>query len=437
MKSYIYFLIILTIFTGCSSKVEPKPQSLSKQEKAPIQEQIKEKPTVDKKEVLSEQKPIPHIQTNTQEINASKEIKILKSKEIDSNFLKPKKRVRFKKLPKTYLVKSSFGRLSNWKKQDYDLALNLFKQSCKTQKTQKLYKSLCKRASSVTFAKDFLQREFTPYKIRVNKEKDKGLLTGYYEPLLRGCLKKRYPYIYPIYETPDDLIVVDLSSIYPKLKNYRLRGKVVGNKLVPYYTRKETFSKHMKSDVICYTDSKIDLFFLEVQGSGRVKLGNGETIYIGYDNQNGHRYKSIGKYLVQKKEIDLDEVSLQSIREWLNKHPKRIDEVLNHNKSVVFFKEREQPATGSLGLPLTSKRSIAVDRRYIPLGSMLYIDAKVDNKKFNSIVFAQDTGGAIKGPVRADLFLGYGKKAMNIAGELKSPLKLWILLPKNMKKEDI
>jgi membrane-bound lytic murein transglycosylase A len=138
----------------------------------------------------------------------------------------------------------------------------------------------------------------------------------------------------------------------------------------------------------------------------------------------------IGKYLVNKGEIPLKDISLQSIRKWLKDNPGRIDEVLNYNNSVVYFRKKNQPATGSLGLELTPRRSIAVDRKYIPLGSMLYCDASQEDAQFSQIVQAQDTGGAIKGAVRADMFLGFGSKAREIAGGLKAPLKLWIFLPK-------
>ena len=157
---------------------------------------------------------------------------------------------------------------------------------------------------------------------------------------------------------------------------------------------------------------------------------NKKTIFIGYDNQNGYPYNSIGRYLADIGAIPLKDISLQSIKGWLEKNPSKIDEVLNYNKSMVFFRQKEQAASGSLGVTLTPKRSIAVDRRYIPLGSMLYLSAKTDEVDFNHIVMAQDTGGAIKGSVRADIFLGYGEEAKEIAGKLKAPLKLWILLPK-------
>ncbi|WP_455755733.1 murein transglycosylase A [Sulfurimonas sp.] len=346
-------------------------------------------------------------------------------------------KVLFKSLPKTHLLKSTFDDLPDWHEEDYNEALSNFLNSCQTEKTKNIYKELCKEAKYTKSAKIFMQRKFLPYEINTKNGDEKGLLTGYYEPELRGSLKKTKKYKYPIYSTPKDLIIVDLSSIYPHLKNYRLRGKVKGNKLVPYDTRKESSSKHVPADIICYTDSKIDLFFLEIQGSGRVKLTNEKTIFIGYDNQNGHKYRAIGRYLVKIGALKSDEVSLQSIRKWLEENPSRVDEVLHYNKSVVYFKQREQSASGSLGLCLTPERSIAVDRRYIPLGSMLYLNADVEDQNVSKIVLAQDTGGAIKGAIRADMFLGYGKDAMEVAGKLKSPLKLWILLPKNKKATNI
>ena len=343
-------------------------------------------------------------------------------------------KVLFDSLPKTYLVSSDFKNLPLWEKENHDEALENFINSCVSIQTQKRYAHLCEKAKKAKNSKEFIEKEFRPYQVNTINDKEEGLLTGYYEAELKGSLVKTKKYKYPIHTTPKDLIIVDLSSIYPELKNLRLRGKIQGNILVPYDERSESASKNNRaSDVICYTDSKIDLFFLEVQGSGRVKLENGETIFVGYDNQNGHKYSSIGMYLVSIGELTMKEVSLQSIRAWLDANPSRIDEVLHYNKSLVYFKQGYTPATGSLGLPLTASRSIAVDRRYIPLGSMLYLSAKIKNENVAKIVLAQDTGGAIKGALRADMFLGFGNDAMNTAGELKSALKLWILLPKNIR----
>ncbi|MCW9026289.1 MAG: murein transglycosylase A [Thiovulaceae bacterium] len=342
-----------------------------------------------------------------------------------------KEYVKVDSLPKTNLICSEFGNLPNWEDEDYDSALEDFKNSCQSSKTKDIYQDLCHKAQDVNNSKNFFISNFALFEIHTQDGEEEGLLTGYYEPYLRGSLTKHGKYIYPVYETPKDLITVDLSSIYPDLKHYRLRGRLENNKLVPYYTRKEASGKKIDADVICYVDNKIDLFFLEVQGSGRVLLDNNETIFIGYDNQNGHKYNSIGRYLVDKGEIPLENISLQSIRKWFKENPDRVEEVLNYNDSVVYFKQKEQPATGSLGLELTPRRSIAVDKRYIPLGSMLYCSAEQNATKFSHIVQAQDTGGAIKGEIRADMFLGFGDEARNVAGRLKAPLKLWIFLPKD------
>jgi len=344
-----------------------------------------------------------------------------------------KHKLLFEVLPGTYLIKSEFTALPDFNQENYLEVLESFKNNCRSSKAQKLYGNLCTESEYVKDARFFLENSFTPYIITTKEDKEKGLLTGYYEAEISASLRKSEIYKYPIYTTPKDLIVVDLSSIYPSLKNYRLRGRVVENRLVPYDTREEAEGKPVNADIICYCDSKVDKFFLEIQGSGKVKLDNNKTIYVGYENQNGHKYRAIGRYLVKIKALKSEDVSLQSIKKWLLQHPKRVDEVLNYNKSIIYFKQRNQGATGALGLELTPKRSIAVDKKYIPLGSMLYLHSYIDEQEFNKIVFAQDTGGAIKGAVRADLFLGSGDKALDIAGKLKSELQLWILLPKKIK----
>ena len=347
---------------------------------------------------------------------------------------KTKACVMFDCLPKTYLVESSFDALPDFANEDFDEALRDFKNSCKSSKTRELYPELCLQITqNIPNSKNFITSHFLPYAVTAEDGNATGVLTGYYEPYLHGSLKKHGIYIYPVYATPKDLITVDLNTIYPDLKNYRLRGRIEGNKLVPYYTRAQSASMKIDADVLCYVDSKIDLFFLEVQGSGRVLLDTNETLFIGYDNQNGHHYSSIGRYLVDAGEIPLEDISLQSIRTWFLKHPKRVDEVLHHNKSVVYFRIKDKKATGSLGLELTPGRSIAVDKRIIPLGSMLYLNAKQKDISFSKIVQAQDTGGAIKGAIRADMFLGFGDKAREVAGRLKAPLHLWIFLPKDTK----
>ena len=408
MKNIFFITFVLLYLVGCSKAPEPVAQSNSA-------------------EILP-------MSANVEEIGLVKEEIIQKiTPQIPADTLKPLLRQKLKiseYMPKTTLVGTDFKLLPNWEKENFQEALAAFVNSCKTKKTQKLYSDLCHRAQESNDAKAFLEKEFMPYQINTKDGSKTGLLTGYYEPQLKGSLTKTKVYKYPIYKTPEDLITVDLTAVYPELKKYRLRGKLVGNKLVPYPARKNMTPLNGSLEVICYVDSQVELFFLEIQGSGRVLLENKEILYIGYDNQNGHPYRAIGKYLVKINEIKMEDVSLQSIKAWLDKNPSRIEEVLNYNDSVVYFSERKRPASGALGIELTPKRSIAIDRSFIPLGSLLYLSADVDENKFTNLVVAQDTGGAIKGAVRADLFLGHGEDAMQTAGKLKSDLQLWILLPK-------
>ena len=311
------------------------------------------------------------------------------------------------------------------KEKNYDEVVKLFIKECRVKRVQKLYRELCQKALQSRDAKNFIFNNFEFYRIEDEKRQE-GLLTGYYEASLYGSLTKHFPFVYPIYSEPEDLVTVELSSVYPKLKGMRLRGRLKDKHLVPYYARSE-FSK-IQADPVCYVDDRVERFFLEVQGSGRIMLDNGETLYVAYANQNGHKYTSIGRYMIQKGYIKREDVSIQSIKRFLKVHPEKIDEILHQNSSLVFFRRSGKPATGALGVELTPMRSVAVDPRYIPLGAMLYIEA--ESKRFDGIVFAQDTGGAIKGATRADLFTGYGKDAMQLAGSLKEKLYMWILLPK-------
>jgi len=412
MKIIPLLLIIILFSLSCSKQPKPEPK--------------KTPPVVVKKKIVKKEElpKIPIKETKQKVVKVCKFPKLKKEKDANA-FIK------------TTVKKRSFKDIPHFYDENFDEVLTLFKKNCRTYKGYKIYHRLCRKAENVKNAKSFILTNFQPYQItnrRKREKKNKGLLTAYYEAQINASYKETKRYKYPIYATPKDLVVVDLSSIYPELKNYRLRGRLVGNKLVPYYTRQEVAFKDLNASVLCYCDSKIDKFFLEIQGSGVAKLDDNSTIYIGYANQNGHKYRAIGRYLVKKKELELKDVSLQSITKWLKEHPQRIDEVLNYNSSMVFFTKRNQGATGALGIELTPMRSVAVDRRYIPLGTMLYLNAKLDDgaqkRELNRIVFAQDTGGAIKGNIRADLFAGRGEEAVAFAGTLKAPLQLWLILPK-------
>jgi membrane-bound lytic murein transglycosylase A len=235
---------------------------------------------------------------------------------------------------------------------------------------------------------------------------------------------------------PDDLLVVDLGDVYPELKGMRLRGRLEGRRVVPYYDRAQIDSgpAALRGKELVWVDDAVDLFFLHIQGSGRIVLDSGETLRVGYADQNGFPYRSIGRLLVERGDLVLEQASMQGIKTWAREHPGELAQLLNSNASYVFF--RELPASaggppGSLGVALTPRRSIAVDARHVPLGAPVYLATTWPNssRPLNGLTLAQDTGGAIRGPVRADFFWGYGEPAAREAGRMKQKLRMWVLLP--------
>ena len=323
-----------------------------------------------------------------------------------------------------------FEKIDGWQEDDHDVALSMFQKECSLTRLTSSLKALCLEANSAKDARVFFEHNFKPFLLQ-SDEDEENLLTGYYEPEFQGALHASSKYRVALYRRPKDLIVVDLDSVYPDLKKYKLRGRMKKGKVVPYYSRAEINAGLLKEKPICYLKDDVDRFFLQVQGSGRVSLKSGNTIYVGYDGQNGHPYRSIGKALVASGAIPQEKISLQSIRVWLDAHPKEAKSVLESNPSFVFFGKRKRAASGALGLELTAMRSVAVDRSKIPLGFPLFLEATnpLSNKSIKQTVFAQDTGGAIKGQVRADLFCGFGKNAERLAGGLQSSLKLYLLVP--------
>ena len=268
---------------------------------------------------------------------------------------------------------------------------------------------------------------------------DKGLMTGYFEPILRASRVRHGIYQYPIYGVPDDLISVELDSIHPQLKGLRLRGKLQGRKLVPYDDRKGIVARKdlEKKHVICWADDPVEAFFLQIQGSGRVLLDNGSLIRIGYADQNGHPYKSLGAWLIENAGLTREEMSMQRIKQWVRDNPQRRQELLNANPNFVFFAERvgysdDQGPVGAQGVPLTPMASVAVDRRYWKLGVPFVTAASqsLPAMEFARPVIAQDTGGAIKGVLRFDYFWGLGNEAGNRAGGQKSDVSAWVMVPK-------
>ena len=327
---------------------------------------------------------------------------------------------------KQVVKNSTFDYMSGFKNDNLDQALEAFKHSCKKSSRKDLFKNVCYNSRNYEDGYKFFTKYFNA-KVLVSSRGDKGLITGYYEPLLHGSKTKSIRYRYPIYKKPYDLITVKNK----KFKRYRYKAKFENGKYIPYDTREE-IEKRTDLEPIVYVDNKVDLFFLHIQGSGRVKLDTGDIINIGYASQNGRKYVAIGRTMIEKGYINKEDVSLQSIKLFLEDNPDKINEILNSNPSYIFFSQRDKTATGSLGVSLIAKRNIAVDRSYIPLGMPVFIQTKNPKTKepINKLVIAADTGGAIKGEIRADLFFGYGNKAEELAGLMKEKGRMFILVPK-------
>jgi membrane-bound lytic murein transglycosylase A len=348
--------------------------------------------------------------------------------------------------PAVTLRPSSFSAVPGWERDTLRDAWQPFLSSCVVLLKKPDWKEPCTLAHDVDArddkaVRDFFEAFLQPYQVINADGTEQGMVTGYYEPLLHGARKRGGPYQTPLYRTPDDLLIVDLSSVYPDLKNMRLRGKLVGNKVVPYGSRGELMqSGALSGKELLWVDDSIEAFFLQVQGSGRVQLTDTkETVRVAYADQNGYPYKSIGRYLVDKGEMTLDQASAQSIKAWAAAHPDREQELLNANPSYVFFKEEKVAdpnigPKGSLGVALTPQRSIAVDNQFIPPGVPVFLATTQPSSdvELQRLMLAQDTGGAIRGAVRADFFWGFGADAQEKAGKMKQRGAMWVLLPKSV-----
>ena len=334
--------------------------------------------------------------------------------------------------------------LPGWKEDDLAAAWPAFMASCRGVASRPhgaSWKRVCDLARTAdgkagNDPRRFFETQLKPYAIQAADGNAGGLVTGYYEPLLRGSRARTKGFEQPVRGVPEDLLTIDLSVLFPELKDKRVRGRLEGNKVVPYWSRAEIAARgdRLPSRTLLYVDDAVELFFLQVQGSGRVSLPDGTLARLNYADQNGYPYQSIGRVLVDRGELKLEEASMQGIQAWARANPGRLQELLNANPSYVFFREvpnsKEGPV-GALGVPLTAERSIAVDPRSVPLGAPVFLATTRPNssKPLNRLVLAQDTGGAIKGAVRADFFWGFGKEAGEQAGRMKQSGRMWVLLP--------
>ena len=346
--------------------------------------------------------------------------------------------------PADYLRAVSFDQLPGWVEDDLTQLWPAFLASCEVMIRRAGWQEICSDAQQLSVVdgagmRSFFESRFLPHQVRNADGSVSGMVTGYYEPLLRGSRTRGGLFQTPLYRTPGDLLTIDLGSVYPEIKNMRLRGRLSGNKVVPYHTRAELMQNGLAPGLeLVWVDNAIDAFFLQVQGSGRVALADSkETIRIAYADQNGHPYKSIGRYLVERGELKAEQASMQGIKAWAAANPHRLQELLNANPSFVFFKEEkildpDKGPRGALGVPLTARRSIAIDPQFISLGAPVFVSTTRPNSDLplRQLMMAQDTGGAIRNPVRADFFWGFGDEAGELAGKMKQAGQMWLLIPK-------
>jgi membrane-bound lytic murein transglycosylase A len=329
----------------------------------------------------------------------------------------------------------AFSEVPGWSADDVAAALPALRRSCP--KMPEGWRQACAALppdpADPARARAFFETEFQAYRLGAP-----GFVTGYYEPELNGALAASARYHVPLHRVPGDLVQVDLGEWREAWKGERLAGRIENGRLKPYFRRADIAKGALdgKNLELIWVDDEVDAFFLEVQGSGRVKLEDGRLIRIGFAGQNGHRYVAIGRTLLDKGELKPGDVSMQSIRAWLAANPDRVRDVLDSNPSYVFFRilEGDGPI-GAQGVALTPGRSLAVDRAHLPLGAPVFVDlAHPDSPggQLRRLTVAQDTGGAIKGAARGDLFWGPGPEAGEIAGRMKANGTLYLLLPRGL-----
>jgi membrane-bound lytic murein transglycosylase A len=357
--------------------------------------------------------------------------------------------------PAASLQAARWSDLPGWEEDDLAAAWPAFLQSCRGLVGKSRWpdwKAVCEEAATLSGPngpdepniRRFFESRFTPHRLIRPDGSAQGLVTGYYEPLLRGSRARTAKYSRPVLGVPDDLLTIDLSSVSPELKHLRLRGRLSGRRVIPYYSRAEIEERKAAQShpekALLWVDDAVELFFLQIQGSGQVELPDGSRVRIAYADHNGHPYRSIGRVLAERGELPLEKTSMQGIQAWARANPSRLDELLDANPSYVFFHEmplanEEGGVTtgpqGALGVPLTPGRSLAVDPRHVPLGTPVFLSTTepLSDVPLARLMLAQDTGGAIRGAVRADFFWGFGAEAGARAGRMKQSGEMWVLLP--------
>lgn len=329
-----------------------------------------------------------------------------------------------------------------WGSLDPRPGLDAFRKGCKVIGTRPEWQRACDSARGAdatdpAAVRRVFERDLAPFKARVG-DKDTGRLTGYFEPLLRGSRTPDSHYRHPIYLPPGDLLDRDDPRARQRITDPGGRGRLENGKVVPYWTRAEIDrdAGRMGKHAFLWVDSLGDLFFLHIQGSGRVLLKDGSVVRVGFADHNGHPYVSLANHLIRNGHITRANASMEGIKAFIALNEGRAHEFLAANPRYIFFRELPPSSDGpigALGVPLTAHHSIAVDSRHVPLGAPAVIrtEGAHETHTFTRLVVAQDVGGAIKGEIRADYFWGFGDQAGRLAESTNQPFSMWVLLPKS------
>lgn len=350
------------------------------------------------------------------------------------------------------LSPAQFSDLRGWGQDAHHFALQAFAKSCQRMERRQAdeifgpfggyygdFQAVCRRITPDLYQDDlaarrFFEDHFNVWKATADNDKKTGLFTGYYEASLNGSRLRHGPYQTPLRKRPDDLVMVDLGIFRDALKGQRIAGRVVDGQLKPFEDHRAIDQGVLNNDAdlaLVYVDDPVKAFFLQIQGSGRILLDDGGVMQLGYAGQNGHPYYAVGRELVKRGFMEKEAVTMQSIEAWLNANPNQAKEILYTNPSYVFFTELS--GDGPLGgenIVLTAGRSLAIDRGKIAYGLPVWLE--LQDRPFSRLMIAQDTGGAIRGPIRGDIFFGYGPQAELLAGGMKSQGQWWFLLPKTV-----
>ena len=341
-------------------------------------------------------------------------------------------------------TRASFNDLPGWQQDDPRPGWQAWLVSCRTLAKRADWKSACQAAQRVDgqnpqAIRDYFAQRFTVWQLSSGSATT-GLITGYYEPMLTGSRQRTAQSTVPLYAPPRDLV-----SRPPELQTVSSAGPLQrsrrdGSRLVPYYTAADIAAGKGPSpaEALVWVNDPIEAIFLQIQGSGRVQLADGSFVRLGFADHNGYPYQSIGRYLIQKGELKSHQASMQGIQDWARRNPERLPELYAANPRYVFFRplpDTGEGPIGAMGLPLTGEASLAIDPRYIPLGTPVWLATTRPNSSvpLNRLMAAQDTGTAIKGAVRADFFWGFGREAGETAGRMKQSGRLWVLLPNEVR----